>query len=58
MTREQYRDRLEDIRADILYMGELVGNRLRRALDALSRKDTAVAREVIDGDETINRQYL
>jgi len=58
MTREQYRNRLEDLRADILYMGELVGNRLRRALDALSRKDTAVAREVIDGDETINRQYL
>ena len=58
MTREQYRNRLEDLRADILYMGELVGNRLRRALDALSRKDMAVAREVIDGDETINRQYL
>lgn len=58
MTREQYQDRLEDLRADILYMSELVGNRLRRALDALSQKDAAAAREVIAGDETINKQYL
>lgn len=57
MTREQYQDRLEDLRADVLYMSELVGNRLRHALDALSRRDATAAREVIDGDETINRQY-
>jgi phosphate transport system protein len=58
VTREQYQDRLEDLRADILYMSELVGNRLSRALDALARKDEALAREVIGGDEVINRQYL
>jgi phosphate transport system regulatory protein PhoU len=58
MTREQYQNRLEDLRADVLYMSELVGNRLSRALDALSRKDEAMAREVTDGDDVINRQYL
>ena len=58
MTREQYQGRLEDLRADVLYLSELVESRLDRALDALSQKDEALAREVIGGDEVINRQYL
>jgi phosphate transport system protein len=58
MARGQYQDRLEDLRANVLYMSELVADRLHRALDALERKDEAAAREVIDGDEEINRQYL
>ncbi|MFB6167334.1 MAG: phosphate signaling complex protein PhoU [Haloferacaceae archaeon] len=58
MTREQYQNRLADLRADVLYMGELVADRLSQALDALERRDEALAREVIDGDEIINAQYL
>jgi phosphate transport system protein len=58
MARGQYQDRLEDLRADVLYMSELVADRLHRALDALERKDEEAAREVIEGDEEVNRQYL
>ena len=58
MAREQYQDRLADLRANVLYMSELVADRLHQALDALERKDAELAREVIDGDEEINVQYL
>ncbi|MFB6157410.1 MAG: phosphate signaling complex protein PhoU [Haloferacaceae archaeon] len=58
MARQQYQDRLADLRADVLYMSELVADRLRRALDAIERKDAELAREVIEGDEEINELYL
>ncbi|MFB6281111.1 MAG: phosphate signaling complex protein PhoU [Haloferacaceae archaeon] len=58
MPREQYQDRLEGLRADVLYMSEVVAGRLRQALDALDRKDADLAREVIYGDDEINQQYL
>jgi len=58
MPREQYQDRLADLRADVLSMSELVADRLRLALDALDRKDEALAREVIEGDEAVNERYL
>ncbi len=58
MPREEYQNRLDALREDILYMGELVSNRLQQALDALRRKDEALAREVIEGDDEINQLYL
>ncbi|MFB6301500.1 MAG: phosphate signaling complex protein PhoU [Haloferacaceae archaeon] len=58
MPREQYQDRLEGLRGDVLYMSEVVAGRLRQALDALERKDEDLAREVIHGDDEINQQYL
>ena len=58
MPREEYQDRLEALREDVLYMGELVRDRLRLGLDALDRKDEAAAREVIENDDEINELYL
>lgn len=58
MPREVYQQRLADLREDVLYTGELVAGRLRRALDALDRTDERLAREVIEGDGEINRRYL
>jgi len=58
MARTDYQSSLEDLRDDVLYMSEVVAERLRAGLDALERKDERLAREVIDGDDEINDMYL
>ena len=58
MARTDYQSSLEELRGDVLYMSELVAERLRTGLDALERKDERLAQEVIDGDDEINRMYL
>jgi phosphate transport system protein len=58
MARTDYQSSLEDLRDDVLYMSELVAERLRTGLDALERKDDRLAREVIEGDAEINEMYL
>jgi len=58
MPRVRYQNRLETLREDVLYLSEIVLDRLRLALSALERTDASLAREVIDGDSEINEQYL
>jgi phosphate transport system protein len=58
MPRESYQEQLEGLREDVLYMSELVLDRLRTGLDAVEAKDEALAREVIEGDHEINELYL
>jgi len=58
VSREEYRKSLDALRADVESMGRDVLGQLRRALDALESDDHEEAREVIDGDDRINRQYL
>ena len=58
MARTDYQSSLEELRDDVLYMSELVADRLRTGLDALERKDERLAQEVIEGDDEINEMYL
>jgi phosphate transport system protein len=58
MPRVEYQQRLESLREDVLYMSEVVAERLRMGLDALEQKDTRLAEEIIEGDAEINRMYL
>jgi phosphate transport system protein len=58
MARTDYQSSLDELRDDVLYMSELVAERLRSGLDALERKDERLAREVIEGDDEINDMYL
>ncbi|MFB6068356.1 MAG: phosphate signaling complex protein PhoU [Halobacterium sp.] len=58
MARTDYQTSLSELRGDVLYMSEVVAERLRMGLDALDRKDEALAREVIDSDDEINEMYL
>ncbi|WP_324663908.1 phosphate signaling complex protein PhoU [Haloarcula sediminis] len=58
MARESYQELLESLREDILYMSELVLDRLRLGLSALEQKDQELAWEVIEGDDEINQLYL
>ncbi|MCL9812818.1 phosphate signaling complex protein PhoU [Natranaeroarchaeum aerophilus] len=58
MARQDYQQQLESLREDVLYMSELVLERLRMSFDALEQKDEAIAEQVIQGDHEINQLYL
>ena len=58
MSRESYRERLTALRDDVLYLAELVTDRLRDALDALDAHDEQTARRVIESDDEVNELYL
>ena len=58
MPRESYQSQLDTLRNDVLYMAELVADRLRMALSAMEAKDRSVAMDVVEGDEEINEMYL
>ena len=58
MPRKQYQERLADLREDVLYMSEIVAERLRMGMDALAEKDEELARRVIEEDAEVNRLYL
>jgi phosphate transport system protein len=58
MAREDYQAKLERVNEDVLYMSEVVLERLRLGLDALEAKDEDLAWEVIEGDHEINELYL
>jgi phosphate transport system protein len=58
MARQAYQSRLQGLRDDVLYMGELVADQLRTGFEALESKDDQLAQAVIDGDREINELYL
>ncbi|WP_115864142.1 phosphate signaling complex protein PhoU [Halorussus litoreus] len=58
MARKDYQEQLDDLQENVLYMSEVVMERLRMGMDALERKDDELAWEVIDGDEEVNQLYL
>jgi len=58
MPREGYQEQLAQVREDVLYMSEVVLERLRMGLDALEAKDDDLAWEVIEGDHEVNELYL
>lgn len=58
MPREDYQAQLESLREDVLYMGEVVAERLRMGLDALEQQDGELGQEVIDRDDEVNQLYL
>ena len=58
VPREEYREALDELRADVESMANDVLAQLLLALDALESDDREAARAVIEGDDAINRQYL
>ena len=58
MPREDYQQKLESLREDVLYMGEVVAERLRMGLDALEQQDDELGQQVIDRDSEVNELYL
>ncbi|OYR42442.1 MULTISPECIES: phosphate signaling complex protein PhoU [unclassified Halorubrum] len=58
MPRENYQEKLEQLRADVVAMGELVLDRYETALRAAETGDDDLADEVIGTDHVVNARYL
>ncbi|WP_181691133.1 phosphate signaling complex protein PhoU [Natronomonas sp. LN261] len=58
MARVEYQEQLDDLRRNVVAMGDTVIDRYDAALRALETKDESLAEDVIDGDEEINERYL
>jgi phosphate transport system protein len=58
MARKGFQEQLAELRENVLYMSEVVLERVRTGLRALETKDETLAREVIEGDHEINEMYL
>ena len=58
MARESYQELLRTLREDVLYMSQVVLERLAIGLTALENKDEDLAWEVIEGDDEVNQLYL
>jgi phosphate transport system protein len=58
MPRKSYQEKLDGLRENVLYMSELVTERLRLGMTALEQKDREMAIEVIEGDAEVNELYL
>jgi phosphate transport system protein len=58
MARQGFQEQLQELRENVLYMSEVVIDRVRMGLRALAAKDETLAREVIEGDHEVNELYL
>ena len=58
MARKGFQQQLAELRENVLYMSEIVLERVRMGLNALKTKDNGLARDVIEGDHEINELYL
>jgi phosphate transport system protein len=58
LPREEFQQSLDDLRASVSEMGDLVWGRLDDGLDALEHGDDDLARAVIRGDDEVNERYL
>jgi phosphate transport system protein len=57
-ARRQFHEELESLELDVLAMGELAEQALRKAMEALTARDPDVADAVIAGDDEIDDRYL
>jgi phosphate transport system protein len=58
MARKNYQERLDQLRADVVAMGDLVLERYETALRAAETGDDDLVDEVVGGDHEVNARYL
>lgn len=58
MPRERYQDKLEQLREDVVAMGDLVLERYEQALLAVENQNGELGETVITGDHEVNEMYL
>ena len=56
MTRELYHKALKNLQDEVLQMGEMVANSIRKSVESLQKRDQKIAREIIANDIFINRK--
>ena len=56
MTREVYHKALKDLQDEVLKMGEMVADAIRKTVEALRKKDINTSKEIIKNDLLINKK--
>lgn len=56
MTREVYHKALKDLQEEVLKMGEMVADAIRKTVEALRKKDINTSKEIIKNDLLINKK--
>lgn len=57
-TRQSYDNELTKLKQDLLNMGKCVSNAIKDSVTSLAQKDVELARQVIDGDDTIDKMQV
>jgi phosphate transport system protein len=57
-TRHSFHDELADLQRDLLKMGLFVTDAIQQAVRSLARLDAALARKVIEGDDTVDQMLI
>ena len=58
MIRQSFDQELESLRQDLVHMGQIVQDAIKNAVDALARRDKALAQQVMDGDDLIDSMQV
>src|SRR5687768_16451455 len=58
MVRVGFHEELKGAEDDLLAEGALVGKQLQLVLVALTRRDTELAQQLIDGDDAVDELYI
>lgn len=56
MTREVYHKALKNLQDEVLKMGEMVANAIRKTVEALRKRDIDTSKEIIKNDLLINKK--
>lgn len=57
-VRQSFHEQLESLQHDLLKMGVFVSEAIRKAVQSLSKSDIALARAVIEGDDTVDAMMI
>ena len=58
MIRQGFDQELESLRQELVHMGQIVQDAIKNAVDALARRDKALAQQVMDGDDLIDSMQV
>lgn len=56
--RESFHDQLQQLQQRIVYMGDMVSDMIDQATRSLARKDSALARRVINADDEVDKMLI
>lgn len=57
-TRQSFHEQLKALQRDLLKMGVLVTEQIEKAMQSLAKSDLELARNVIDGDDTVDAMLI
>ena len=58
IVRQGFDQELESLRQELVHMGQIVQDSIKNAVDALARRDKALAQQVMDGDDLIDSMQV